>query len=705
MRGAKEDVRSTVDYGSWRLNAQAALAPRGVTKRDFPGHAMHLYSSLAFPLRHTGETMRFTATLLSTILLAAPSFASLAAPLVPLAAFVHEDKFSNPRLSPDGKHLMITVRLPDGDRDVPVLMTFSLPGMQNVGAIRLPKFVVPLDYHWITNTRLAIEKGTERGSIEAPVSNGEVLAVDMDGSKPEYLYGHDMFRSSSRGDRYGDDYGYGEIEGIPRARNGHLYLASHPWEGARSLLYDIDSRNASRKLMANLPNPDLDFLIQNNGKMRYAFGHDDQYEALLFRHDDATDNWTRLSGLGRRYHPLRFSMDDKQMLVDWSPHGGPDKLVREDVETGKRVTLFEDAVGSYGSVLFGPDRNMPFGAFSAVGMPQVRYFDENDPGARLHKLLSAQFPGQTLRFIDFSDDGNTLLFSVASDRDPGSYYLFDRKAMKADLLLSSREEIDPEQMAPRRPISFKARDGLVLHGFLTMPAHPARTKVPLLLLPHGGPFDIADDWYFDTDAQFLASRGYAVLQVNYRGSGGRGPDFRDTGYRQWGGKIQDDLVDGVRWAVATGEVDGARMCAYGASFGGYSALMLAAREPLLFKCVVGYAGVYDLSLVHKPQNNRWDDATANYFRKTVGADKAELDRYSPALLADRITAPVMLVHGGQDKRAVVENAEKMRDALIKAGRPPEWFLAPGEGHGFYTIKNRTEFYQRLEAFLAKHLGQ
>jgi dienelactone hydrolase len=600
---------------------------------------------------------------------------------------------------------MITARVPDGDRDVPVLMTFTLPGLQRVGAIRLPKFQVPLDYYWITDTRVAIEKGTERGSIEAPVSNGEVLAVNMDGSKPEYLYGHDMFKSSSRGDRYGDDYGYGDIQGIPRSRNGHIYLASHPWEGSHSLLYDIDSRNAVRKMMADLPHPDLGFLIRNDGQVRYAFGHDEHYEALLFRRDEASGDWTKLSGLGRRYWPLRYSLDDKQMLVDWSPRGGPDKLVREDVETGKRVTLFEDATGSYAGALYGPDRNLPFGAFSAVGKPQLRYFDDNDEGARLHKLLSAQFPDHYLQFINFSDDGNTLLFSVSSDRDPGSYYLFDRKTMKADLLISSREEIDPEQMAPRRPITFKARDGLVLHGFLTMPVHPDGSKVPLVLMPHGGPFGIVDDWFFDTDAQFLASRGYAVLQVNFRGSGGRGPDFKESGYREWGGKIQDDLVDGVRWAVAAGEVDGKRMCVYGGSFGGYSALILAAREPSLFKCAVGYAGVYDLNLVYKPQNNRWDESSINFFRKTVGADKAELDRYSPTLLADRITVPVMLVHGGQDKIAAVENAEKMRDALVKAGRPPEWFLAPGEGHGFYTIKNRTEFYQRLEAFLARHIGK
>ncbi len=238
-----------------------------------------------------------------------------------------------------------------------------------------------------------------------------------------------------------------------------------------------------------------------------------------------------------------------------------------------------------------------------------------------------------------------------------------------------------------------------------MPAHAQGSKVPLVLMPHGGPFDIADTWRYDNDAQFLASRGYAVLQVNFRGSGGRGDNFVKAGYREWSGKIQDDLVDGVRWAVAQGEVDGRRMCVYGASFGGYSALMLAAREPALFKCAVGYIGVYDLTLLARPENNRLDTFRAAYIGKTVGADKAALEKASPVTLAANITAPVLLVHGGKDKRAPVEHAEAMRAALVKAGRPPEWFLAPNEGHGFYDTKNVTEFYQRLETFLAKHLGQ
>jgi dipeptidyl aminopeptidase/acylaminoacyl peptidase len=650
--------------------------------------------------------------LLSTLLLAAHA-ATLAAPApapavptVPLAAFVYEDQFSHPRLAPDGKHLALTARIPDNDRFVPVVMVYSVPEMQVTGAIRMPAFEVPADYRWLSNTRLAITKGKELGSREKPVPTGEVLAAELDGSKQEYLYGYRMRMFSSRGDRYGNDEGYGFIEDIPRSHNDRLFLTAHAWEGSNSLLYDVDSRTAVRTLVAKLPTSDLGFVIQNNGLPRYAYGANDNAEALLMRYDDATKRWQKAGDqLGRHYVPQSFTADDRALYVTYSKDGGPDQLIREDVASGKRTVLFADPVGNYTGAMYGSRLGEPFAAHSAVGRPRAVYFDENSEDARLHKAVSAQFPDHYLHFVDFSDDGSVLLFRVSSDRDPGSYYLLDRRTMQASLLFSSLATIDPEQMAPRRPISFRARDGLDLHGYLTMPAHAPGAKPPLVLMPHGGPFGVYDSWSYNNDAQFLASRGYAVLQVNFRGSGGRGLDFRESGFQEWGGKIQDDLVDGVRWAVSQGEVDGKRMCVYGASFGGYSALMLAAREPALFKCAVGYVGVYDLNLLAKPENNRMDDFRAAYFRKTVGADKAALDKASPAMLAASITTPVLLVHGGKDKRAPVEHAEAMRAALIKAGRPPEWFLAPNEGHGFYDTKNVTEFYQRLEAFLAKHLGQ
>jgi dipeptidyl aminopeptidase/acylaminoacyl peptidase len=628
-----------------------------------------------------------------------------AAPKVPLSAFVHEEEYSNPRLSPDGRHLTLTVRVPIGERFVPILMTYSLPDMKQVGAVRMPAFEVPHDYYWVSNTRLVVTKAKELGSREQPHLTGELLAVNLDGSKQEYLYGYNMFRASSRGDRYNDDYGWGQIAFIPAQLNGRLMLGSQLWRSNRSMLYDIDSLSATRRLVADLPEPWLHFVVQQNGTPRFALGTGEDSYQTLYRLNDTTGNWEKLEKLGRRYWPRAFSADDSEFAVVHSADGGPDQLSRENLATGARTLMFGDPKGDVDNIMYGARRGLPFAATSAVGIPTVRYFDPASDDAKLHKMLSDQFPGSLVRFLNFSSDGNKLLFAVVSDRDPGVYYLYDKASGKADLLFASMSAIEPDDMSERRPLSFKARDGLEIHGYLTMPKHAAGARLPLVLVPHGGPHGIEDNWFFDTDAQFLASRGYAVLQVNFRGSGSRGTGFEHAGYRQWGAKVQDDLIDGVKWAIAQGEVDGNRVCAYGASFGGYSALMLAAREPAMFKCVVGYAGVYDLNLLYKLDDSLRETTRINTLIKYIGQDKDELNRFSPALLASKITAPVLLVHGGKDKIAPFEHAELMRAALIKENRPPEWLAAPSEGHGFYDTKNVTMFYEKLEAFLDKHIGK
>lgn len=624
---------------------------------------------------------------------------------VPLADFVLQSQYSKPRLSPDGKHIAVEVKLPQGDRFVPTVTIYSLPDLTVRGAIRMPAFEVPLNFLWLTNTRLIMSKGLELGDREKPVSTGEILAFNLDGTKQEYLYGYQMFKSSSRGDRIGDDYGYAYIDDIPRPRNNHVYLNTHQWDSKRSMLYDVNSANASRKLLADIDMQYLSFLQQNNGMPRFAYGTDEQRNRLLYLRDDASGSWTiqKDKAYGHGFWPLTFTLDDSAYFALYTEKGGPKQLVRQELKSGARITIAENSIGNI-DVMEYDVNHVPFAAGTQIGIPRVKYFDPAQADAVLHKQLSAQFPDSIVHFINYTDDGLKLLFSVASDRDPGSYFLFDKATNKADLLFTSMPNIFPEDMAQRHPIQFKARDGLDLYGYLTMPAHATGKKVPMILLPHGGPHGVSDTWYYDDDAQFLASRGYAVLQVNYRGSGGRGDTFTKSGHRHWGDKIQDDLIDGVKWSIAQGEVDADRMCVYGASFGGYSALMLAARAPDLFKCAVGYAGVYDLALFYEEDEAKRYKRTKNIYIDYVGQDEQELAKFSPAKLAADIKMPILLVHGGKDKVAPVKHAEVMRDALIKAGRPPEWLLAPNEGHGFYDTKNATAFLEKLQAFLTKHLG-
>jgi dipeptidyl aminopeptidase/acylaminoacyl peptidase len=365
--------------------------------------------------------------------------------------------------------------------------------------------------------------------------------------------------------------------------------------------------------------------------------------------------------------------------------------------------LASDGFGSIGTIEWTPLPRQPFATALATGVPRVTYIDPNASMAKLHLALSQKFPGY-VHFIDFSEDGSELLFSVSSDRDPGTYYLINTHNYKVTRLFAVAPWINPTTMAERRPMHFKASDGLELEAILTLPNGVDATGLPMVLLPHGGPIGVQDSWFYDNDAQFLANRGYLVLQVNYRGSGGRGADFKEAGYLTWGTRIQQDLIDGVKWAIGEKYADPQRICVYGASFGGYSAMMTTIRAPGLFKCAVGYAGVYDLAMMYSKGDIREHKSGRSYLRTVIGRDDAELDANSPARLADKIDVPVLLVHGEDDRRAPFAQAKAMRAALDAAHKPYEWLAKPNEGHGFYSEADNVEFYQRLQDFLAKYIG-
>jgi dipeptidyl aminopeptidase/acylaminoacyl peptidase len=253
-------------------------------------------------------------------------------------------------------------------------------------------------------------------------------------------------------------------------------------------------------------------------------------------------------------------------------------------------------------------------------------------------------------------------------------------------------------------VRFKASDGTELEAILTFPKGKSEASLPMVLLPHGGPIGIKDDWFYDEDAQFLANRGYLVLQVNYRGSGGRGNGFEQSSYLKWGTRVQQDLTDGVKWAIAQNYADPRRICVYGASFGGYSAMMTAIREPGMFKCAVGYAGIYDLDMMFNKGDIKTTKLGRSYLTTVIGRDEAELAANSPDHLADKITVPVLLVHGEDDERAPFAQFKAMRAAMDAAHKPYEVLTKSGEKHGFVKPENVEEFYNKLQAFLDKNIG-
>jgi len=272
---------------------------------------------------------------------------------------------------------------------------------------------------------------------------------------------------------------------------------------------------------------------------------------------------------------------------------------------------------------------------------------------------------------------------------------------RADFLRAGRIWIDPKQMRPKQPIALKARDGLELHGYVTRPAGDG--PHPLVVMPHGGPHGIRDTWEFDPEVQLLANRGYAVLQLNFRGSAGYGIDFETAGYGEWGARMQDDLTDATRWAIEQKIAPADRICIFGISYGGFASLMGVAREPDLYRCAIGYAGVYDLELMWEsgdiPDSRRGRD----YLQRVLGTDVAKLRAQSPVYNAQHIKAPVLLIHGKSDWRADYEQAERMKAALVQHDKKIEWLALSREGHGAYDENTRRAVYERILQFLDANL--
>ena len=228
--------------------------------------------------------------------------------------------------------------------------------------------------------------------------------------------------------------------------------------------------------------------------------------------------------------------------------------------------------------------------------------------------------------------------------------------------------------------------------------------MPMIVFVHGGPHGPYDRYDFDPEVQLFASRGYAVLQVNFRGSGGRGLEFEHSGFGKWGREMQNDITDAVKWSIAAGLADRNRICIYGASYGAYAALSGVYREPDMFKCAIGMSGVYDLPLMFEKGDIKDLDRGVQYLKEAVGTDENDMRARSPVYNADKIKAAVMLIHGRDDERAPFEHALRMRGALQKAGKQPEWISEGREGHGIFNQASRADVYEKMLAFFAKHLG-
>jgi dipeptidyl aminopeptidase/acylaminoacyl peptidase len=463
------------------------------------------------------------------------------------------------------------------------------------------------------------------------------------------------------------------------------------------------------QLVAENPGNVRRWLTDWSGRIRAASATDGVSTSLLYRETEATA-WRTLvtHDFREKLRPLRFTSDDRRLVVASNVDRDRTAIFEYDPTTAEHGALiFDHPEVDVSGLEVSRRRRMLTAVAYETDKPAWHFLDEESRARQ--EYLDAELPGHVNRIVSHSRDETCAIVHSGSDRAQGGYHLLTWKDRGAPPRLTPLFDPSPwlreHELAPMQPISYTSRDGLTIHGYLTVPEGIEPMNLPLVLNPHGGPW-LRDSWSFNPEVQFLANRGAAVLQINYRGSTGYGKAFWEASFGQWGLAMQDDLTDAVRWAVAKGIADPGRVAIYGGSYGGYAALTGITKEPELFACAVAYCGVSNIFTWLGAFPPYWEPLRA-MVHEMVGdpdRDAERLKATSPAFHVDCIRCPLLVAQGANDPRVRKEESDQIVAALRERGVAVEYLVKDGEGHGFVNEENQFEFYRVLEAFLTKHLG-
>ncbi len=608
------------------------------------------------------------------------------------------------RISPTGKYLAV-LRILDDKRVVAVL---TYPGLELKGVMSFPGRNQVLGFQWVSDDRLIGSVTRDFGRYEFLAPSGELFGMDADGGRSKHLFGY----------RAGEDKPSATRGAVQRRASATII--DPLWEDKNNVLIQMRDWNwtASSAVEAakmnvytgrltgrvRAPAPDASLVAGQDGDVRFSFSTDDDFNSVVHLRDPEEGDWRLLSKTALGDVPVRplAAAKDGRIFVSTAPDDGPLGIYLLAPASGERTEVYRHAVVD--ASLVRDYEGNAWGVRIEPDYPAIVTIDADNREAALLTQLRPMFDGRFVSIANTTHDGRLVLVGVLGDDQTPEVFLFDRTTRQMQRLFDALPWIDDASLSEMRPVQFKARDGVTLRGYLTMPLDHAG-PAPMVLMPHGGPHGPRDRWGYDPYVQVLAVNGYAVLQVNYRGSGGYGTRFERIGYRQWAGAMQDDLTDATRWAIKTGVAEAGRVCIHGWSYGGYAALMSVVREPDLYACSVPAAGVYDQDIQYRKADfaraTRWGK---KYMDRVIGPTAEDRRLASPITYLERLRTPLFIVHGEEDARVPVDHARDLQKRLKAAGIPARYMEKANEGHGFYKAENRADFFEALLAFLDEHIG-
>ena len=602
------------------------------------------------------------------------------APLIPMEDFFRNPEKSSFKISPDGNFIAymkpwksrMNVHVVDIKTDVEKRLTSS--SERSI-----------YGFLWFGNNRIGYVK--DDGGDE----NMHFYAVNKDGSNEIDLTPFENVKATIVDD----------LEEDPE----HVILGLNKRNKQIFDPYRVNINTGKMEMIAENPGNISGWLTDHDGKLRIAITSDGVNTSLLYRKSESDEFKSILTtDFKEGISPLFFTFDNKNLYV--SSNRGRDKSAIYEFNIEKvqeNKLIFEHAEVDVSSLMYSRKRKILTGVSYTVAKTKRVFFDEWRKNTQ--NKLEAKLPGYEVGITSFSKDETKAVVVTYSDKARGTYYFYDITEDKLTDLGKVSPWLNEDYMAQMKPVKYTSRDGLTIHGYLTLPKGSNGKNLPIVVNPHGGPW-ARDSWGYSSQVQFLANRGFGVFQMNFRGSTGYGREFWELSFKEWGKSMQDDITDGVKWLIDEGIADPDRIAIYGASYGGYATLAGLTFTPDLYACGVDYVGVSNLFTLLETLPPYWELGRQMMY-EMIGNPETEKDilkAASPLFHVDSIRVPLFVAQGANDPRVKQAESDQIVEALKAKGVEVPYMLKEDEGHGFYNEENQFDFYRKMEKFLKKHIG-